>query len=46
MSVCLDFVFFIDLPPNVITKFHVSLYPLASAQVLWIVIENLAIIFH
>lgn len=46
MSVCLGFVFFTDLLPNVITKFHVSRYPLASAQVLWMVIENLVISFH
>lgn len=46
MSVCLDFVFFTHLPPNVITKFHISLYSLASARVLWMVVENLVISFH
>lgn len=46
MSVWLGFVFFTNLPPNVITKFRISLYPLASARVLWMVIQNSVISFH
>lgn len=37
MSVCLHFAFFtekINIPQNTVTKFHVSLYPLASGSFL------------
>ena len=42
----IGFCLFANLPPNVINKLLVSLYPLASARVWWLVIQNLVISLH